>query len=207
MKIIMNMVKGGVKVLPFYLLTLLPLFTSCSESSDTVDEFADWQSRNEVYFEQQYQLHQTHSAPDIIKKWTVDEATEVGHTDCVLIDRLVSGNGTVTPLFTDTVQVHYSGRLIPSVSYPSGYVFDQSWRGTFDEATAVPTEFGLSSDLILGFSTALQHMHKGDKWRIIIPYQLGYKGVAKTGIPAYSTLIYEVTLVDFWSKTKGDRDK
>ena len=176
---------------------------ACSEKHDTVEEFADWQARNETYFEQQYQAH---SASNIIKKWTVEDATEVPHTDCVLIDKLKEGSGTVTPYYSDTIRVHYSGRLLPSVSYPQGYVFDQSWSGTFDEATAVPLKFSMS-EVILGFSTALQRMHKGDKWRIIIPYQLGYNAVEKTGVPAYSTLIYEVTLVDFWSKTKGDRDE
>ena len=197
-------IKGGVKVLPFYLFTLLLLFVSCGESSDTIDEYADWQNRNETYFEQQYQAHST---VDIIKKWSLDAAFDAPHTDCIIVDRIEDGVGKTTPYFTDTIKVHYRGHLIPSVSYPEGYEFDKSWRGIFDEATAVPETFTMGDgNLIMGFSTALQHMHKGDTWRVIIPHQLGYGAMVKENIPAYSTLIFEIHLADFWSKKKGDRD-
>jgi FKBP-type peptidyl-prolyl cis-trans isomerase FklB len=58
-----------------------------------------------------------------------------------------------------------------------------------------------------GFSTALQNMHRGDYWRVIVPYQLGYNKESKTGIPAYSTLVFDIWLVDFWHKEPGDRDE
>ena len=48
------MVKGWVKVLPFYLFTLLPLFVSCTESDETSTEFEGWQAKNETYFLEQY---------------------------------------------------------------------------------------------------------------------------------------------------------
>ena len=48
-----------------------------------------------------------------------------------------------------------------------------------------------------GFVTALLHMHSGDRWRVYIPYQLGYNTTEKTGIPAYSTLIFDLALIDF----------
>ena len=50
-----------------------------------------------------------------------------------------------------------------------------------------------------GFATALQHMHIGDQWRIYIPHQLGYGTTAKSSIPAYSTLIFDLVLIDFVS--------
>ena len=204
----MKTMKNIKKTLLQTLLIALPLggigggLVSCSEKSEGVDEYADWQSRNQTYFEQQYQAH---SAMNIIKKWTLDPAYDAPHTDCILVDRLENGSGTVTPYYTDTVKVHYRGRLIPSVSYPEGYEFDKSWKGTFDEATAVPETFSMN-DLIMGFSTALQYMHKGDTWRVIVPYQLGYGTAVKDDIPAYSTLIFEIHLVDFWSNKKGDRN-
>ena len=52
-----------------------------------------------------------------------------------------------------------------------------------------------------GFSTALQHMRKGDKWRVYIPYELGYGTSDASTIPGYSTLIFDITMVDFWSRT------
>ena len=40
-------------------------------------------------------------------------------------------------------------------------------------------------------------MHRGDYWRVYIPYQLGYGAVKNGTIPAYSTLIFELALIDF----------
>ena len=57
MKVVINMVKGWGKVLPFYLFILLPLFASCSEADDQTDEWDDWQNRNDVFFANQYQNH------------------------------------------------------------------------------------------------------------------------------------------------------
>ena len=108
-------------------------------------------------------------------------------------------------LLTDSVTVHYTGRLLPSASYPQGYQFDSSYAGTFDAVTATPTKFAVTS-VVKGFSTALMHMHRGDHWRIYIPYQQGYGSVAKSSVPAYSTLIFDLRLEDFWRKTKGDRE-
>jgi len=40
---------------------------------------------------------------------------------------------------------------------------------------------------------------------VTVPYQLGY-GTSDSGdIPAYSTLIFEIRLEDFWTDKKGDR--
>lgn len=90
------------------------------------------------------------------------------------------------------------GRLLPSTSYADGLVFDKSYYGTFNEATANPATFTINGGLVDGFATAMQNMHIGDKWRVYIPYQLGYgKKGAKT-IPAYSTLIFEIILVSYY---------
>ena len=196
------MVKGWVKVLPFYLFTLLPLFAACSEADDTVSEYVNWQERNEAYFEQQYETHSIKYA-----SWTKPSSMSISdlpHGNCILVDVIESGYGTVSPYYTDSVLVHYEGRLIPSATYPQGSVFDRSFIPPFDYEVDVPAAFTLAG-LVDGFSTALQHMHRGDHWRVIVPYQLGYRSEQKTGIPAYSTLIFEIHLVDFWHEKEGDR--
>ena len=98
----------------------------------------------------------------------------------------------------------YSGRLMPTTHYPLGYEFDRSYLSTYDPDVDVPSTMAVNG-VVEGFSTAVQHMHRGDKWRIIVPYQLGYGTTARTSIPAYSTLVFEIELIDFWSKKKGDR--
>lgn len=205
MNTIKIMAKGLVKVLPFYLLALLPLFASCSEDDGTVSEFTDWQQKNESYFEQQYQAHSIQSDTKfVVRSWKQPSSKslkDIAHTDCVLVDVLEKGpaDETACPLFTDSVQVHYSGRLIPSPHYSEGYEFDKSYLTTFDAEVDVPSEFLLSGNIVSGFSTAVQHMHRGDHWRVTVPYQLGYGVSDYNFIPGYSTLIFDIRLVDFWN--------
>jgi peptidylprolyl isomerase len=49
--------------------------------------------------------------------------------------------------------------------------------------------------VIDGWQIALQQMHVGDKWVIYIPHEMGYGTKACAGIPACSTLIFEVELL------------
>ena len=66
-------------------------------------------------------------------------------------------------------------------------------RGRIPEQEAI--------EAFIDIGTALQHMHVGDYWRVYVPYQLGYKGVAQTGIPAYSTLIFDIYLCEYFHDT------
>lgn len=191
-----------------YLFVCLSLlgFASCSEEDDTVIEYADWQAKNEAYFEEQYQQHLSSSASTsfVLKSFSKGDSLTLGqvpHTDCILVDVLpsdftVEGDKTKTPLYTDDVEIHYRGNLLPSRSYPSGYQFDTSYNGTFYPSVSEATVLSVN-EVIVGFSTALQHMHRGDHWRVTIPYQLGYGTSEYNSIPGYSTLIFDIRLVDF----------
>ena len=95
---------------------------------------------------------------------------------------LKSGTGQ-TPGKTDTVTVNYTGTLI------DGTVFDSSvQRGE-------PATFPVS-DVIPGWTQALQMMKVGDKWQLFIPAKLAY-GEQSPGpkIGPNSTLIFEVELL------------
>ncbi len=195
----------------FVCLSLLGL-ASCSEEDDTVEEYANWQAKNEAYFEEQYQQHMAASSSTcfVLKSFTKGDSLkldEVAHTECVLVDVLpsdftVKGDKTVNPLFTDLVAVYYRGHLLPSLSYPDGYQFDISYSNVFaDNITgAEPVVLSLD-DVIPGFATALQHMHRGDYWRVTIPYQLAYGTSGSGSVPGFSTLIFEIRLVDFETET------
>lgn len=86
-----------------------------------------------------------------------------------------------TPDPSSVVTVHYEGRTI------DGRVFDSS-RGD------VPPAFRLR-DLIPGWIIALQRMHAGDRFEIYIPAALAYGKYAQPGIPANSTLIFDIELL------------
>lgn len=96
---------------------------------------------------------------------------------------LTEGTGA-KPTATDKVKVHYHGTLL------DGTVFDSSVdRGT-------PAEFGVSQ-VIPGWTEALQLMSVGSKYKVYIPSDLAYgeKGAGQT-IKPNSTLIFEVELLD-----------
>ena len=95
---------------------------------------------------------------------------------------LEQGNGSISPTVRSIVSVHYRGTLI------DGKEFDNSYKRNYPEAFRL-------CDVIDGWQIALQQMHVGDKWIIYIPYELGYGSKACAGIPAFSTLIFEVELL------------
>lgn len=99
--------------------------------------------------------------------------------DGILLTELTPGTGT-KPLATDEVQVKYVGRL------PDGSVFDQS---------AQPQWFRLDS-VISGWSSALQQMPTGAKWRLVIPSAQAY-GADGAGelIAPYTPLVFEIELL------------
>ena len=87
------------------------------------------------------------------------------------------------PAATDRVKVHYHGTLT------DGTVFDSSVeRGE-------PIVFGLNQ-VIAGWTEGVQLMPVGSKFRFYIPQELGYGERAAGSIPPYSTLIFEVELLD-----------
>lgn len=93
----------------------------------------------------------------------------------------IGNNDGVHPSRRSVVTVHYTGRTI------NGNVFDSSCGEN-------PLAFRLS-DLIEGWIIAIQNMCVGDKWEIYIPSELGYGRFSQPGIPANSTLIFEIELL------------
>ena len=189
-----------------YIMLLMMTFiglSSCSENSNTVEEYPNWKATNEsefnsVYAEAVKYIASGNDSWKVIKKWSYQDSIHNNPEDYIVAQVITKGNGTTSPIYTDSVRVHYEGRLLPSTSYPEGYVFDKSWStDEYNPSTNVPTKLAVSN-VVDGFSTALQNMHIGDRWKVYIPYQLGYGSSGSTGIPAYSTLIFDITLVSYY---------
>ena len=96
--------------------------------------------------------------------------------------KVISSGKGKSPVATDKVTVHYTGKFV------DGKVFDSSVGrdpATFEVGGVIP-----------GWTEALQLMHEGDKWMIYLPYDIAY-GERGSGndIPPYATLIFEVELI------------
>jgi FKBP-type peptidyl-prolyl cis-trans isomerase len=84
----------------------------------------------------------------------------------------------------DTVSVMYEGALV------DGSVFDSSY------ARGEPAQFGVSQ-VIPGWTEALQLMHPGAEFRVVLPAEIAYGDVDQPGIPANSALVFKVELLGY----------
>ncbi|MCK0538572.1 FKBP-type peptidyl-prolyl cis-trans isomerase [Alcanivorax quisquiliarum] len=102
----------------------------------------------------------------------------------VLYTILQSGTGEKAPSFTDTLEVHYEGRL------PDGTIFDSSFK------RGAPVEISLDR-VIAGWQHAILEMRKGDRWEIVIPSSLAYGESGRApAIGPNQLLIFEIELID-----------
>ncbi|MDC9614694.1 FKBP-type peptidyl-prolyl cis-trans isomerase [Xenorhabdus khoisanae] len=100
-----------------------------------------------------------------------------------------AGTGT-TPKESDTVVVNYKGALI------DGQVFDSSYE------RKEPLSIRLDS-VIPGWKEGLQHVKKGGKITLVIPPDLAYGQASLPKIPANSTLVFDVELLDIKPAAKA----
>lgn len=89
---------------------------------------------------------------------------------------------------TDVVHMHYTGFLT------DGKIFDSS----VEKGKPLPFPIGRKA-VIPGWEEIALLMHKGDKFKVIVPPALGYGDNASRLIPAKSTLIFDMELIDLIS--------
>jgi FKBP-type peptidyl-prolyl cis-trans isomerase len=118
------------------------------------------------------------SAPDFFTKLKENKA--VIQLPSGLCYEIVKPGSGAYPAPTDTVEVNYTGTLT------DGTVFDRSTQ---------PVEFPLNQ-VIPGWTEGLQLINKGGRIRLYIPASLAYGDQAQPGIPAGSTLIFDIELLD-----------
>lgn len=97
------------------------------------------------------------------------------------------------PKATDVVVAHYEGRLT------DGTVFDSSYQ------RGEPAEFPLNR-VIPGWTEGLQLMSPGAKYRLYVPASLAYGERSVGEIPANSTLVFDVELLDFHEPQPAGQD-
>jgi len=125
-------------------------------------------------------------------RFLVDNAKKSGVISVPGIQYEVLKKGTgAQPTKRDCVSVYYKGSLI------DGKVFDKTDPGQ-------PAVFP-AGRLIPGWVEALQMMHAGDKWRLVIPPGLAYgrEGAGNGLIPPNQTLVFELELLKVSAPVNG----
>ena len=97
-----------------------------------------------------------------------------------------AGKGAI-PTSSDVVKVNYKGTLIDGTEFDSSYTHN------------APAEFGVTQ-VIKGWTEALLLMPVGSKWELYVPQELAYGSADRGKIKPFSTLVFEIELVDIVKK-------
>ncbi|MDX2314765.1 MAG: FKBP-type peptidyl-prolyl cis-trans isomerase [Gammaproteobacteria bacterium] len=97
--------------------------------------------------------------------------------------RIVKPGDGGSPTETDTVVVHYRGRLLNGSEFDSSYVRGQ------------PAELGVGQ-VIPGWQQALQLMPVGSKWEVWVPAALAYGAQGAGSIGPNETLHFDIELLE-----------
>ena len=150
------------------------------------NEYGDWDAMMaNMYIQEAINEIQYGSAKREGQAFLEEKAKEEGviATGSGLLYKVIREGKGKKPTTEDKVKVNYEGKLI------DGTVFDSSYdRGE-------PIVFGVTQ-VIKGWTEALQLMPVGSEYELYIPYDLAYgeRGAGQS-IPPYATLIFKVELL------------
>ncbi len=126
-------------------------------------------------------------------KFRADFTKEKGvkKTESGLLYQVEKPGAGAAPKDSDTVVVNYKGTLTDGTEFDNSYT-----RGE-------PLSFRLDG-VIPGWTEGLKHIKKGGKIKLVIPPALAYGKTGVPGIPANSTLVFDVELLDVKAAPKAD---
>lgn len=160
---------------------ILPLMlgmSACKSDSEQLwDDYSAWRDANNSWLNEQVATgkYETvvpawNSDIKVYRRWLSDRDTTAGN---------------LSPLYTSTVTVSYTGWLY------DGTQFDSSFK------TATDTTANLRMNSVIpGWVAAMEGARVGDKMEIIVPYDAAYGSGATGVIKPFSTLRFEIKLED-----------
>ena len=119
------------------------------------------------------------------EKFLAENATKEGvkTTESGLQYKVIKQGKGAVPTEKNTVKVHYKGTLIDGTEFDSSY------------SRKEPSSFPVTG-VIKGWTEALTMMPVGSKWELYIPQELAYGSRNQSKIKPFSTLVFEVELLE-----------
>ena len=114
---------------------------------------------------------------------SIAQTEGVVKTESGLCYKVIKAGKGAIPTNTDKVKVHYRGTLIDGTEFDSSYSRNE------------PTTFR-ANQVIAGWTEALTMMPVGSKWMLYIPQELAYGSRDLGTIKPFSTLVFEVELLE-----------
>lgn len=192
------------------LVLLAGLFVSCSESTEE-GTYSNWQARNEAFIDSIKGLNPTlvetadaaaaMPAGELFSLFVKSASTTSDKLTYIYCKKIKANAAGRRPLYSESVNVFYYGTMINGTEFEGNFKGYSALEQTFS-AGKEPTDFDSavtenisSTTKGYGFREALQYMRTGERWMIYIPWKLGYGSIDKGGIPAYSTLTFDLDLI------------
>ena len=163
---------------PAFAAATLFLLPSCLKDDPEVT-YADWRAENEEYIEK---AEKSGKFTKITPVWD--------KTSFVLMDWIRRGNdpNKIKPLDNSTVDVVYLLTNINGDTIDSSYKQTASYGDSIYRVTPNKT--------CTGFRIALTNMNIGDSVEAVMPYYAGYGAYGSGSVLPFSTLIFQIKLVD-----------
>lgn len=160
--------------------------SACSNDDEQLwEEYADWRNANISWMDTQAKRTNADGTPyytKVVAPWDVTAYVLMHHIEGPNSENLV-------PLSSSTVDVRYHLHLYDGTPVDSSSTNTQYGAGIFRST--------LNSDnLISGWKLALQNMHVGDSVEVLIPYAQAYGTTNNGVIKPYSSLRFNLRLVD-----------
>lgn len=155
------------------------------QQSQIWDKYADWRAENNAFFASQ------RDSLDADGKLFYDVLYPTWNPQAEILihyfnDRSATA-GNLQPMLTSTCDVIYYARQSNGTPADSSYTLNEFGRAI---ARLKPQRS------IQGIAIALMEMHVGDSVQVVVPYTLGYGSSTGYSFPPFTTLVYNLRLVD-----------
>lgn len=190
--------------------TFLLSFASCLNTDNPYNEYNAWFVQNESYFNSKVKAYQD-SATLLPNEFVVDSIPANRGGGVIIYKYITHGEGVQKPLFNSKVKVYYTGKRLKDGSDAEADMvqFDTTFKITTQPGSNPPVKLTYEemkdyndpatftvNALVKGWTYLLQQMVVGDRVTVTIPWYLGYGANAAGAIPPFTTLIFDVELVE-----------